>query len=128
MNVSCEVKNLEDKLSELQQKIRKLEIENEQQKMTISTYRRSAIKLLEKRKSDDEVLVTCTPEEFCDIHETIIDHALEYDKEKHGFTMDDICDQDFTIRWMGMETTMLFGADTTDLLISAIRELNEVYQ
>ena len=123
------MEELRKTLIALKEKIHELEYAIELKDDVIREYKKSLegqiISDVQKKKT---TMFSVTPDQFVAIHEDIICKALDYDKEKYGYTLEDLTDEEYTITWKGISTKMYCGAEISNTLMPAILECWEEQQ
>ena len=122
------MEELRKTIIELKEKIQKLENEMELKDDAIREYKKSLERQIANNINKKNQTFSVTPDQFVAIHEDIICKALDYDKEKYGYTLEDLTDEEYTITWKGISTKMYCGAEISDTLMPAILECWEEQQ
>ncbi len=122
------MEELRKTIIELKGKIQELESAIELKDDAIREYKKSLERQIANNINKKNQTFSVTPDQFVAIHEDIICKALNYDKEKYGYTLEDLTDEEYTITWKGISTTMYCGPEISDTLIPAILECWEEQQ
>lgn len=113
----------------LKEKIQELENAIELKDDVIREYKKSLERqIVNNIQNKKNQKFSVTPDQFVAIHEDIICKALDYDKEKYGFTLEDLEDEEYTITWKGISTTIYCGPEISNTLMPAVLECWEEQQ
>jgi len=111
-------------LAQLKKEIARLEEELDIKDRAIKEYQKSVIKNAMKvtEKKPFAPATKVTPDQFAEIYEAIVYNARDFDKETHGYDLDDITNDRITITWRGMETSIELGAEVNEYFMEALKE------